>query len=175
MRKQISIAILILILNLFPDNFGRERDYSFFKKEYGKNPLLVCINLTNIRFYNKKFKIHKKVYKSLSNVIEKSRQYPEIGKFVSNIDIHSYNWRYIKEETNLSPHSFGIAIDFFPTNFSGLIAYWKWTPEEIRTNKELRWTPPKKLIELLKNNHFIWGGDWDKFDTIHFEYRIELK
>jgi hypothetical protein len=36
------------------------------------------------------------------------------------------------------------------------------------------WTPPEQVVKLFYEEGFIWGGHWDKYDTMHFEYRPEL-
>lgn len=76
-------------------------------------------------------------------------------------------WRVISGTKRLSPHSYGIAIDLNPDRGP----YWRWSkayPETAIRNY------PEKLVALFEANGFIWGGKWDAFDVMHFEYRPEL-
>ena len=36
------------------------------------------------------------------------------------------------------------------------------------------WTPPEAVIKSFEKQGFVWGGTWDEYDTMHFEYRPEL-
>jgi hypothetical protein len=29
-------------------------------------------------------------------------------------------------------------------------------------------------VKIFLEENFIWGGHWDRYDTMHFEYRPEL-
>ena len=33
---------------------------------------------------------------------------------------------------------------------------------------------PWEIVEIFEKNGFIWGGKWNHYDTMHFEYRPEL-
>ena len=35
-------------------------------------------------------------------------------------------------------------------------------------------TFPSAIVSLFEDNGFIWGGKWEHFDLMHFEYRPEL-
>ena len=76
-------------------------------------------------------------------------------------------WRTIAGTSRLSAHSYGIAIDLNPDKGP----YWRWSksyPESaVRTY-------PEELVSLFEANGFVWGGKWDAFDIMHFEYRPEL-
>ena len=36
------------------------------------------------------------------------------------------------------------------------------------------WLPPETVIKIFEKYGFVWGGTWDEYDTMHFEYRPEL-
>jgi D-alanyl-D-alanine carboxypeptidase len=33
---------------------------------------------------------------------------------------------------------------------------------------------PQEIVSIFEKHGFIWGGKWNHFDTMHFEYRPEL-
>jgi hypothetical protein len=33
---------------------------------------------------------------------------------------------------------------------------------------------PVEIVQIFEKHGFIWGGKWEHFDTMHFEYRPEL-
>lgn len=66
-----------------------------------------------------------------------------------------------------SPHSFGIAVDLNPDKGP----YWQWS--KLRPHP-LQKTFPSAIVSLFEDNGFIWGGKWEHFDLMHFEYRPEL-
>jgi hypothetical protein len=39
---------------------------------------------------------------------------------------------------------------------------------------EKRWMPPQEVIAAFEREGFAWGGKWDFFDNMHFEFRPEL-
>lgn len=75
----------------------------------------------------------------------------------------AYYYRNIAGTTRKSAHSYGIAIDLNVEKS----AYWRWGP--------LPATPyPMEIVHIFERNGFIWGGRWQHYDTMHFEYRPEL-
>ena len=72
-----------------------------------------------------------------------------------------------KIKVRLSPHSFGIAVDLNPDKGP----YWQWS--KLRPHP-LQKTFPSAIVSLFEDNGFIWGGKWEHFDLMHFEYRPEL-
>ena len=34
--------------------------------------------------------------------------------------------------------------------------------------------PPEEVISIFESEGFIWGGKWDIWDNIHFEYHPEI-
>lgn len=81
--------------------------------------------------------------------------------------VYGYFRRTIAKTDRLSPHSFGIAVDLNPKK----CPYWQWST--LRPHP-LQKTFPPALTALFEENGFIWGGKWDHYDIMHFEYRPEL-
>ncbi len=83
----------------------------------------------------------------------------------------SYFWRAIQGSHRLSAHSFGIAVDLNVNK--GL--YWQWVRSKTDPRVErARRDYPQAVVDAFEAEGFIWGGKWDAFDFMHFEYRPEL-
>ena len=80
----------------------------------------------------------------------------------------TFNNRYIAGTNRLSPHAYGIAIDLK----SDKNDYWKWATKENANERIANY--PKHIVKTFENNNFIWGGKWEHFDILHFEYRPEI-
>jgi len=118
---------------------------------------------------------------------------PVLAKFIEpftakKIDLrnYAYAWRNVKGTNRLSSHSFATAIDLL-TNVGPM--YWLWDvtksdPERAKRGEEgfrdvhfvARGKPimPQKIVDAFEANGFIWGGKWNHYDTMHFEYRPEM-
>jgi len=83
-----------------------------------------------------------------------------------------WNWRTIAGTNRRSLHSYGIAIDLLPRNLDGLHTYWQWSIKE--KDFDSYYMPPEAVIRIFEDHGFIWGGNWDLIDTMHFEYRPEI-
>ena len=81
-----------------------------------------------------------------------------------------YNCRPIAGTGRLSVHAFGAAIDINPA-FSD---YWLWSKRSPGSRAAYRNRIPSEIVAVFERHGFIWGGKWDHFDTMHFEYRPEL-
>ena len=95
--------------------------------------------------------------------------------------IDGYNWRLIAGTDRKSNHSYGLAIDIIPrfnTKLNDMNIFWTWIRDKdddwMLLPQEDLWCPPQVLIDILKEEGFIWGGTWDFYDNMHFEYRPEL-
>jgi len=80
----------------------------------------------------------------------------------------TFNYRYIAGTGQLSPHSFGIAIDLAKDDRD----YWQWASRESGEKRLKEY--PREIVSIFEKNYFIWGGKWGHFDILHFEYRPEL-
>lgn len=84
----------------------------------------------------------------------------------------TFNWRNIAGSKSQSVHSYGIAIDI-NTKYAD---YWRWSPE-FKAGKRLKYRNriPEELVAVFEREGFVWGGRWPHYDTMHFEYRPEVK
>ncbi len=103
---------------------------------------------------------------------------PEIQAFLKQIDyIGAFNYRRIRGQTELSRHSYGVAVDILPKGRAARTTYWQWIMEEDPEwpiyPLEERWMPPDQVVRIFEEHGFIWGGKWLEYDTMHFEYRPE--
>ena len=156
---------------------GRIRNEVFFKKIYGNSQSDVQNKLVEIdwcpKLVGRKIKVTTEngidqIIKRLSAELD---LHPEFTKYITRIG-GTFNWRKIAGTDRLSMHSFGMTIDI-NTLYSN---YWQW---DCKCNKEedaLTYTNkiPSKLVEIFQKYGFIWGGNWQHYDTMHFEYRPEL-
>ena len=110
---------------------------------------------------------------------------PFLGKKV-DLRYYGFFWRYVKGTKRLSSHSFGTAIDLL-TNVGP--QYWLWDEERLHPGKAAQgenayrndhYIPAAapqfhpKAVEIFERNGFVWGGKWNHYDTMHFEYRPEF-
>lgn len=152
---------------------GRVRVYTLLKEAYGDTEAEIESKLVNVRVGNGNFQFNsrngaadslKQVMKELNPIMVKK---PSISGFFFPPD-GTYNFRVIAGTGRLSPHAFGIAIDLH-TNKSD---YWQWATQE-QGEKRLA-SYPSELVKVFEDNGFIWGGKWNHFDIMHFEYRPEI-
>lgn len=136
-----------------------------------------------IYFLGMKVEIHRELLEDLAMVEEdiqtEMENDKELSQFVKSIyELHGYNWRKIAGTETLSVHSYGIAIDVVPANYSGKQAYWLWAKSLFKNWYILpyseRFMPPVSFVRAFEKHGFIWGGKWTFFDNIHFEYRPEI-
>lgn len=80
-----------------------------------------------------------------------------------------FNCRKIAGARTRSMHAYGAAIDLG----GGFTDYWRWaTPAGAGPHWRNR--VPIEIVRIFERHGFIWGGRWDHYDTMHFEYRPEL-
>jgi hypothetical protein len=77
----------------------------------------------------------------------------------------TYNCRTIAKTNRTSMHGYGAAIDISVSQAD----YWQW-----RGGADYRNRIPTEIVEIFERHGFIWGGKWQSYDTMHFEYRPEL-
>jgi len=84
----------------------------------------------------------------------------------------TFKWRRIAGTKRYSAHSYGIAIDI-NTAYSN---YWRWDHKNHLSDLYFKYHNriPAKIVSIFERNHFIWGGCWYHYDTMHFEYRPEF-
>ncbi|MDR1904801.1 MAG: M15 family metallopeptidase [Treponema sp.] len=161
-----------------------EHYYGFYALLYGGGTRReIESNLVRSNFLGHPLTIHKDIAAHLSRVEAAVRKSalsdPETAAFVKDIgSVGAYNWRDIQGTGDMSYHSWGLAVDIQPKNLNGKTIYWLW---ERSYNKDWmlvplpeRWQPPDQVIKAFEDEGFIWGGKWEHYDNMHFEYRPEL-
>ena len=178
------------IEKLTSSEFKKERlvpidyEYSFFNSLYGGSTQKdIEQNIVTVKFLNYKINVNKIIVQPLKRVetqiIKLHKSNKEIEHFIKTLEsIFGYNWRLIADTNRKSNHSWGTAIDILPINWRKKKVYWAWERSANKNwfmvPKSSRWCPPDSIIAIFENEGFIWGGKWDLWDNMHFEYRPEL-
>jgi hypothetical protein len=159
----------------------------------------VRANLTSVEFLGQKIPFQKHLGAAAAlgrvgkQIMAAAAKDPKLAKFIEpftskKIDLRNYTnaWRTVKGTTRLSSHSFATAIDLL-TNVGPM--YWLWDatkadPERAKRGEVgfrdihfvARAKPimPQPIVDAFEANGFIWGGKWNHYDTMHFEYRPEF-
>jgi len=160
------------ISELMDENYdpGRIRCYKFLKEVYGGSRQEIEKSLKGVNMGGKVclFNDRNNAAESLKKAVK------QISTASGNLSANifpvngTYNYRVIAGTNQLSPHAFGIAIDFR----SDKRDYWKWASRELGQQRLNQY--PRKVVKIMEDNNFIWGGKWAHFDILHFEYRPEL-
>ena len=167
---------------------GRIRYEPFFRKMYGDDPAAVEIQLETVAWLPKIFgaytyclrvtrvnQVHEKIQAISQELEELVLREPDYLIYLCRPG-GTYNWRKIANTNRLSNHSFGMTLDINPA----LSQYWQWDlaadQREISETALLTYrnTVPWAIVEIFEKYGFIWGGKWQHYDTMHFEYRPEL-
>lgn len=153
---------------------GRGRVYDFFNEVYGKSKTNIEKNLVRVSIANKNYSFNRNngAAESLKAVMKEmiplAQRNAKINSYVFPIS-GTYNYRLIAGTNQLSPHSYGIAID----HDGNRLGYWRWT-SKMEAIKTIRNYPQNIIVKIFEKNNFIWAGKWGHFDFMHFEYRPEL-
>ena len=158
------------------DDPGRARNQAFFDKMYGDcragqvAPKLVRVvwlprtwgHTVSITSVNGVDRALEAVSRELDDLPPEDRKYlyPIAG---------TYNCRPVAGTEQTSMHSWGAAIDI-NTTYSD---YWRWSRSGGDAPPYRNRIPPE-IVAVFERHGFIWGGRWQHFDTMHFEYRPEL-
>jgi hypothetical protein len=150
---------------------GRARVMQMFASTYGESEQQVYKQLGRVRFFGTRYRFHSLAAPALERVIHRLEsavaEQPALLRFLRPIG-GTWQWRRIARSRQLSAHAFGIAIDL---NVA-LGHYWRWQ----RPKLPLKWKNrvPQAIVDAFEAEGFIWGGRWQHYDTMHFEYRPEL-
>jgi len=130
-------------------------------------------------FLGRRITVHRMIAEPLRNVEAEIRRWRGAEVFIASLEsIYGHNWRPIAGTRRMSYHSWGLAIDIQPRRLDGKAIYWMWERHRNRDwmliPLENRWNPPDPVIRAFERHGFIWGGKWELFDNMHFEYRPEL-
>lgn len=163
------------INGIMPKDFdpGRIRIYSLFKEVYGGSKEQIQSNLTAVSVGYKKYQFNKNnnaadsLRSAMNDLVSISKTNGSINSFLFPAS-GTFNYRIISGTNRLSPHSFGTAIDLKSDKFD----YWKWATKE-QGEKRLA-SYPRDIVKVFERNNFVWGGKWNHFDILHFEYRPEI-
>jgi hypothetical protein len=163
---------------------GQDHQGAFQAALYGgATRAVIEDHLVKVSLFGKSVSVHEGIQKSLQRInqriLELSKTSTEIAEFLRGIkSIDGYNWREIRGTQRKSFHSWGLAVDILHKKLGGKAIYWEWERERNENWMILplreRWAPPAKVIEAFETEGFIWGGKWDLYDDMHFEYRPEL-
>ncbi len=160
------------------------RDNTFLDMLYGgNNRVSMDLNMSKVSALGLRTIAHSMVVEKLKivdkEVTDLASTNAHVRDFVSSIQMLSgYAWRNISKSSIRSYHSYGVAFDLLPETTRGKQVYWDWS----RVNNKhwysipysKRWMPPDELIKIFESHGFVWGGKWQFFDTMHFEYRPEI-
>lgn len=152
---------------------GRIRSYALLKEVYGASKAQIEKNLRGVSIngricsFNQSNGASEALDEAVKEIITLSKSVKNIYSNVFPVN-GTYNYRVISGTNQLSPHAFGIAIDFK----SDKRDYWKWATRELGQKRMNEY--PKEVVKALEDKNFIWGGKWAHFDTLHFEYRPEI-
>ncbi len=152
---------------------GRIRSYTFLKEVYGGSRQQIEKSLKGVRIggqvcsFNRNNGAAEGLEKAAKEIIVLAEDRNNIYSSVFPVN-GTYNYRVIAGTGQLSPHAFGIAIDFK----SDKRDYWKWANRELGQQRLNEY--PREVVSAMEEKNFIWGGKWAHFDILHFEYRPEL-
>lgn len=150
---------------------GRIRSYSFLEAIYGNSKEGIEKTLTYVPTYYGDILFNKLGSENLKNVFDEIKNIvnsnSKISGYITPIS-GTYNYRVIQDTGRLSPHAYGIAIDLHRNDAD----YWKWVDKEVGSKRIESY--PKEIVKAFENNGFVWGGKWEHFDILHFEYRPEI-
>ena len=139
--------------------------------------------IVEINFLGKTTRVHKVIQPKLAIIEEQIQEAAKTDKTIQAwieklAPVGGYYWRVIAKTKSRSYHSFGLAIDLLPESLDDKESYWLWASQERddwwNVPYSERYHPPEKVIKIFEAYGFVWGGKWDMFDTMHFEYRPEV-
>lgn len=149
----------------------------------GKNERSISKNIKLVRFLGFQVRAHEFTIDKLENVDKEIKLFSQTNNeakaFLKSLKtVSGFVWKTISKSSSRSYHSYGVAFDTLPKRAGNKQIYWAWTRVNNRSwyavDYENRWSPPKSIVEIFEKNGFIWGGKWQFYDTIHFEYRPEI-
>ena len=152
---------------------GRLRAQAFFEKLYGGTALAVERQTAWVQWFGQRVRVTtvNNVHQRLEAVRAELQKLPKSLEKFYQTTAGTFVWRAIKgTDGRLSMHSFAIAIDVGVDQSD----YWQWNKPGPDGRRAWKNRFPMEVVEIFENHGFIWGGKWDHFDTMHFEYRPEL-
>ena len=155
---------------------GRVRSEALLKLLYGRDRAEVESQLVTVELAGERLRFSSRhgaaaaLARAAARLESLMREDPAVRAYILPV-AGSYFWRNIQGSRRLSAHSFGIAVDLNVNK--GL--YWQWVRSKTGPRVErVRRDYPQAVVDAFEAEGFIWGGKWDAFDFMHFEYRPEL-
>lgn len=156
---------------------GRVRSEALLKLLYGRDRAEVESQLVTVELAGERLRVSSRhgaaaaLARAAARLENLMREDPAARAYILPA-AGSYFWRTIQGSRRLSAHSFGIAVDLNVNK--GL--YWQWVRSRTDPRVErVRRDYPQAVVDAFEAEGFIWGGKWDAFDFMHFEYRPEMK
>lgn len=159
------------------------QDVDFWNAIFGiGNRVQTEENLISVTLFGKSVTVNRQLVEKLKlideEVTELAKTDTEVADFLETLyEVSGYNWRNIAGTSRPSSHSYGLAIDVLPRNWGSKMLYWSWVSDFnddwMLVPQEDIWTPPQQVVKVFEKYGFIWGGVWDIYDTMHFEYKPE--
>ncbi len=160
------------------DDPGRARPKAFFAKMYGDcRKGEVRADLVDVAWLPSRTRTTVKVTRINGVAAKLAAVSAELDALPRSFDefllppAGGYNCRDIAGTDQVSAHAYGIAIDVAVTRAN----YWRWSKPNASGARPWRNVIPAEIVRIFEKHGFIWGGRWHHFDTMHFEYRPELK
>lgn len=155
---------------------GRVRDEAFFHALYFDSKASASASLASVDYTGPALRTTFAMTTKNCVATQLAAALAQIHGMAINFDPYfdqvggSFNWRVIAGTDRLSSHSFGTAFDI-NTDLGG---YWRWTDAAEGQVTDYHNKIPETLVREFERFGFIWGGKWNHFDGMHFEYRPEL-
>lgn len=152
---------------------GRCRNYELLREVYGSSRSAVQAKLKNVKVgygylqFNSNNGAAEELSAVMKEVMPLAQGREDIRRSLFPTS-GTFNYRCIAGTNRLSPHSFGIAIDLA----SNKNDYWKWA--SVKEGEKRLISYPAEIVNVFEEHNFIWGGKWNHFDILHFEYRPEI-
>jgi hypothetical protein len=154
---------------------GRVRVTALFDSLYGKSEREVAASLEEVVWLphlaatRLRFNGRQGAAAALRRASSDLEKLPAPLRKYFKVTAGTYNRRPIAGTDRPSAHSWGIAIDIDTQQAD----YWRWniSPSGAFPYKN---RIPLEIVRVFERHGFIWGGRWNHYDTMHFEYRPEL-
>lgn len=173
-RKMLSVPYRTDFSSLPQADPGRLRPRHFFQALYGEPS---AKDTRTVKWGSSSVTMKKDAAEALEKVRDEIFSSQRLREF-NKKSLGSYNKRFIAGTQRYSAHAYALALDLeYP---KGLHRYWQWDgackenttcryPANVFSHKDLQDT-----VRIFEKHGFIWGGRWNHYDTMHFEYRPEI-
>ncbi|MET0387226.1 MAG: DUF4846 domain-containing protein [Polyangiales bacterium] len=151
---------------------GRVRHQPLLDAMYGATASEVRSHLTSVPWFGGHVEVTlvNGVAEQLRAVQAELQQLPAAVRQQLTRTAGTFNPRNIAGTGRRSAHSYGIAIDVAPQ----IADHWQWREPHADPPVLYRNRMPREVVHAFESAGFIWGGRWNHYDTMHFEYRPEL-